>query len=299
MRKNKHFALLMCGESGGGKSWNSISIARALYPKFDPNKSFAFSPLQFLELTENNHPKLFPMIIDDAGLSAFSGDALTSQVKNLSKVAQSIRFKNWQIIFNLPHLDLMAKSVRITNHYYAEPKWIDYKNKITHMKFQRLKSGKDKLYHKNMKRNNRYYNNVTGYWHLQQDKILDVSVPAPPKKITDIYEKLKEDFMQKYRRETAHSLRTAKRKELGKDLDKTNEASNYMRNRIDEFTTPRGGVDVPKIMANFGLGQSSSRIAYKMALMPKDKKDVLKGQKKIKEAKKKHINWYSGEKIRK
>jgi len=297
MRKNKHFALLMCGESGGGKSWNSASIAQALFPQFNPHESFAFSPLQFLEMTEKNHPKLFPMIIDDAGLSAFSGDALTSQVKNLSKIAQSIRYKNWQIIFNLPSVDLLAKSVRITNHYYAEPKWIDYKNKITHMKFQRLKQGKDKLYYKNIKILEKNFNKVTRYHHITPTKILDYSIPAPSKEITDAYEILKDNFMKRYRQETADSLRLAKEKELGKDAGKTTKAASYMRERLDEFTTTRGGIDVPKIMANFNVGQSAARIAYNMAAMPKSETDVIRGQRLMRDAKKKHVSWYNGTKL--
>ena len=297
MRKNKHFALLMCGESGGGKSWNSAAIATALYPKFNPQESFAFSPLQFLEMTEVNHPKLFPMIIDDAGLSAFSGDALTSQVKNLSKIAQSIRYKNWQIIFNLPNVDLLAKSVRITNHYYTEPKWIDYKNKLTHIKFQRLKQGRDKLYYKNIKRLEKHHNNVTGYNHITPTKILDYAIPAPPKKITDAYEIMKENFMKRYRKETAETLRRAKQKELGKDTNKTQDAANYMRKQLAEFTTDRGGIDVPKIMANFSLGQSAARIAYNMAAMPRNERDVIKGQRLMRNAKKKHVSWYTGESL--
>lgn len=298
MRKNKHFALLMCGESGGGKSWNSASIASALYPNFDPRESFAFSPIQFLEMTEVNHPKLFPMIIDDAGLSAFSGDALTSQVKNISKIAQSIRYKNWQIIFNLPNVDLLAKSVRITNHYYSEPKWIDYKNKTAYIKFQRLKPGKDKLLYRNIKRNVTNYNEVTGYNDYKREKHLTYGIPAPPKEITDVYEKLKDDFMKRYRKETADHLRKEKMKELGKDVNKTQDSADYMREHLDEFTNEKGSPDVPKIMANFGLGQSASRIAYRMASMPKSSLDVRKGQKLMKEAKKKKKSWYSGESLK-
>jgi len=298
MIKNKHFPLLFCGESGSGKSWNSASIASALYPKFDPHESFAFSPLQFLTMTEGNHPKLFPAIVDDAGLTAFSGDALQSQVKNLSKVAQSIRYKNWQIIFNLPDIDLLAKSVRITNHFYMETSWIDYKNKLAYCKFHRLKKMQDKLIHRNLITNNKRYNNVTGYYHIEPEKHLTYPIPAPRKEIIDVYEKLKDDFMKKYRKETAEAIRIQKQKELGKDTNKTQEAADYMRNCVDDFTNDKGAPDVPKIMANFSLGQSAARIAHRMAMMPKSEIDVIKGQKLAKKAKKQHRSWYDGTSLR-
>lgn len=289
--KNKHFALLMCGESGKGKSWDSAAIAIANYPQFKAKESFYFSPLQFLEATEKKHPKLFPYIIDDAGLSAFSGDALASQVKNISKIAQSIRHTNCQIIFNLPHIDMLAKSVRLTNHYYAEPLWIDYTNKVSYIKFQRLKAHKDEIYFKSIRTNHRFLNEVTGYYHTEVQKYLNFPIPAPPKEITDEYEKLKEDFMENYRYETAEQMRVQKAKELGRDSSKVTEAANEMRGKIDTFTNAKGRPDVPLIMETFRLAQNSARIAYTMALMPKDKDAVDKGIKRMKEAKQKGIGW--------
>jgi hypothetical protein len=297
MRRNKHFALLVCGESGSGKSWDSASIAQALFPAFKPKDSFAFSPIQFLSITEINHPKLFPAIMDDAGLTAFSGDALTSQVKNISKIAQSIRYKNWQIILNLPNIDLLAKSVRITNHYYLEPHWIDYANRTAYVKFQRLKIKKDKIVHRNLITNTKFFNKVTGYNHIQPTKHLNHAIPAPSKEIIDEYEHLKDEFMTHYRRETAEIMRIQKAKELGKDVNRAAKAADYMRNHLEEFTNAKGRADVPKIIAEFQIGQNSAHLAYKMAMMPKTEQDVVKGQKIYKEAQKKGVNWYTGTKV--
>jgi hypothetical protein len=289
--KNKHFSLLMCGESGKGKSWDSIAISMSLYPQYQNKESVFFSPLSFLEATEKKHPKLFPYIIDDAGLSAFSGDALASQVKNISKIAQSIRHTNCQIIFNLPHIDLLAKSVRITNHYYAEPLWIDYTNKLNYIKFQRLKMFKDNIYYKSIITNKRWLNERTGYYHTEKQKHLNFPIPAPPKEITDEYESLKEQFMEHYRTETADSMRMQKAKELGRDANKVKIAADAMRDNIDKFTNIKGRPDIPLIMESYGLAQNSARIAYTMAMMPKDKAAVDKGIKKMKEAQKKGISW--------
>lgn len=289
--------MLVCGESGSGKSWDSASVAQALYPAFKPKESFAFSPIQFLSITEINHPKLFPAIMDDAGLTAFSGDALTSQVKNISKIAQSIRYKNWQIILNLPNIDLLAKSVRITNHYYMEPHWIDYTNRMAYVKFQRLKIQKDKIIHRNLITNTKFYNKVTGYNHIQPTKHLNHAIPAPPKAIIDEYEALKEEFMHNYRKETAEVMRIQKAKELGKDFNNTTKAADYMREHLEDFTTAKGKPDIAKIMNEFGVGQTAARISHRMAMMPKNEKDVVKGQRIYNEAKKKKVNWYTGTKI--
>jgi len=281
----------MCGESGKGKSWDSMVISKALYPNMQVKESMFFSPLDFLSATEHKKPKLFPYIIDDAGLSAFSGDALASQVKNISKIAQSIRHTNCQIIFNLPHIDLLAKSVRITNHYYAEPLWIDYKNQINYIKFQRLKLFKDKIYFKSLRSNSKNLNPVTGYYHIEKQKHLNFAIPAPEKKMILEYEKLKNEFMERYRIETADSMRIAKAKELGRDTSKVITAADDMRSKIDSFTNEKGRPNVELIMQSYGLVQNSARTAYKMAMLPKNKKQAELGIKKLKTAAKKNISW--------
>jgi len=137
--KHKHFAVLCTGESGSGKSYATGGVAHKLFPKINPEQTFSFSPLEFLESAGQHHPILFPLILDDAGLSAFSGDALKSHVKNISKICQSIRYKRWQIYINLPHLAMLAKSVKLNYQYFMQTLSIDYETKENIVKFQRLK----------------------------------------------------------------------------------------------------------------------------------------------------------------
>ena len=242
-------------------------------------------------MTKVYHPKLFPCIIDDAGLSAFSGDALTSQVKLLSKVAQSIRQKNWQIIFNLPNIDLLAKSVRITNHYYAEPLWIDYTNKLNYMKFQRLKMWKDKMLFRNIKVQKKFLNEVTGYTQYEPNKFINFPIPAPSANLINEYEKMKDEFLSQYRIDTADRIEIANAKELGRSPNKTIKAADEMRNMIDQYTTSKGTADIARIIEDYGLGINAAQLAYNMAVRPKSKNDVNKGIKKMKEAAKKHVPW--------
>jgi len=200
---NSHFAGIVCNESGKGKSYLTMGIVAPGYPDFDPNESIAFSAEDFTKIAAEKHPRHFPLILDDAGLSAFSGDALTLKVKRMSKIAQSIRHKHWQIMFNLPSFELMAKSVKITNHYYLEPVWIDYEKQITHAKFQRLKIHPftGALKRMNMVRKIKIPNPITGYVDLQRQKILTVPVPKVSDKIARQYENLQSEFKQRFAEE--------------------------------------------------------------------------------------------------
>ena len=206
---NKHFAVAVASESGGGKSYSTLSCAYANYPDLDPNESIAFDARKFLEISKGNHKTAFPLILDDAGLTAFSGDALSKEVGAISKVAQSIRHKNWQVYLNLPNLDLLAKSVRITNHYYLEPVWIDYETEECFCKFQRMHinpKGGDKLRFISPRKWITEYNEVTQYEELKKQIFHTVPVPHPPKHLAKVYDKLKEENMQKFREETRIEL---------------------------------------------------------------------------------------------
>jgi len=248
-----------------------MGCCEATYPNFTPEESITFSPIQFSSIVAENHPKMFPVIIDDAGLSAFSGDALTSQVKNISKIAQSIRHKNWQVWLNLPELALLAKSVRITNHYYMEPEWIDYNAELCYAKFQKLKSNrfaKDGIQHLNIQLKKKDMNEVTGYYHTVREKLLNHPFPKPSKKNIILYEKMRKEFMNNFRRETADFLKRDKEKKIGKSINKTWEAAQDMRNKIDVYTTERGAPNMGAIMEDYGIGQTAARNAWQMAMRP-------------------------------
>lgn len=257
---NSHWSAIVCNESGKGKSYLSMGVAWPQYPDFDPNESIAFTAEDFVKIAAQKHPRHFPLILDDAGLSAFSGDALTLKVKRLSKIAQSIRHKHWQIILNLPSFELMAKSVKITNHYYLEPVWIDYDNKITHAKFQRLRihpfSGQ--LKRMNMVRKMVIPNEVTGYNDFLAKKVLTVQVPKVPDTIARQYENLQSEFKQRFADETHMETLVEKRKELNKAKPSSFEIEEAIQKNLSKFQDKEGRADWSLISKEFGVSNSSA-----------------------------------------
>ncbi len=256
---NKHFAVAVASESGGGKSYSTLSCAYANYPDININESVAFDARKFLEISKGHHKTAFPMILDDAGLTAFSGDALSKEVGAISKVAQSIRHKNWQVYLNLPNLDLLAKSVRITNHYYMEPVWIDYTTEECFCKFQRMHinpKGGDKLKFVSPRKWVTQLNEVTGYEELKKQIYHTVPVPHPPKHLAKEYESLKEENMQKFREETRIELEKRHQAKLRKTL-KTNDMVKIIKEHPENFMK-NGEINVNVVAVKFDIPTSTS-----------------------------------------
>lgn len=269
---NKHFAVAVASESGGGKSYSTMSCANAMYPDFEPNESIAFDARQFLKIATGKHPMGFPIILDDAGLTAFSGDALTKEVGAISKIAQSIRYKNWQVYLNLPNLDLLAKSVRITNHYYLEPVWIDHNTEECFCKFQRMHTnpkggGKLKFYSPRTFINQ--VNPVTGYEEQKKCIHHTVPIPHPPKNKAKEYEKMKDENMQKFREEIRIELDKRHSNKMSKKL-KTNDIVKLVKEHPENFMKD-GEINVNVVSMKFDIPTSTS---YHIVKAVKDTMDL-------------------------
>lgn len=281
--KNKHFAALCTGESGSGKSYATAGLAKELFPKIKPKESFSFSPIQFLDKAGENHPKLFPLILDDAGLSAFSGDALKAHVKNISKICQSIRYKGWQIYINLPHIAMLAKSVKLNYQYLIQTLDIDFETNENIIKFQRLKwDNRGEIMPKYPTRFLKEENPVTGYYHIIPQTQLNMRVDAPPQEIMKEYEKLKDEFLKKFYNETAEEMRASISNTKESSKTRAFDIANELREKIDEYTNDKGRPWIEKMMMDFRVNNSVARLAYKMANVPIDKGSAKKAKKENK-----------------
>jgi hypothetical protein len=266
---NKHFAAVVASESGGGKSYTTMTCAEAMYPDFDPNESIAFDARQFLKISEGDHPMGFPIILDDAGLSAYSGDALSKEVGAISKIAQSIRYKNWQVYLNLPSLDLLAKSVRITNHYYIEPVWIDMDSEECFCKFQRMSinpKGGDKLKFSSPRTWITRTNEVTGFEEVKRCVHHTIPIPHPNKVKAKIYEKLKDENLSKFREDTRLMLEKRHAEKI-KSKPRIIDIMNLIKEHPENFT--RNGKLSP------------ATVADKFHISPSSAYSILKGVKEI------------------
>jgi len=286
-RRRRHFALAVCQESGGGKSWLSMSIAEAIFPDFKPEDSIAFTPERFAEIANERHPICFPLILDDAGLSAFSGDALTRQVKSISKIMQSIRSKRWCVILNLPNLELLAKSVRLTNQYYCEPVGINYGDGITYAKFQRIKNSPftGKIIRRNMRKRWVIINPNTNAPHSIPLCYPTITIPAPSPAHVSTYERMKEDAMNKFRGDTSKEMIIEKEKLTKGKQSLTMKISEAIRAEPSKYVRDKK-VDFDKVVADFPCGHTTAY--YIMNELRLRHPDIVDGYFKTNERGKKH-----------
>lgn len=260
--ENQHLPFVIVGKPGSGKSYLSLYLAWLLYPKFKPSESIVFNASDFANIVAKEKlPKGFPIIIDDSGITAGSSDAVTKEVKAISKIMQSVRSRNLIIILNLPHFFLLAKNVRTLLEYYLEPVKLNREQKICHAKFRILKISPltgDVYRYSPIK--NFPVQHWTGYKQTKKMKITTLAFPMVPQEIADEYEELKRKKMHEFNVRQAKSLTVTDKFELS--------------NRLKDMILKDAGMyvdlsgkymNVQRIMQKFGVTKSDVYKALELA----------------------------------
>ena len=255
--QNQHLSIVICGKPGCGKSYISLNIAEMFDPNFDPKKSVVFNAQDFADLVASEPKKGSVIVVDDSGITAGSGDAMTKAVKNISKTLQSIRHKNLIIILNLPNLFLLAKSVRTLIEFYIEPVKINREKKINHAKF-RIISTNPVTGNMYLKMPIRPVTEKTwyGYDRVHQVKTLTVPFNKPSTDITKVYEQLKNEKLGEFNIKQADSLRSDFRKKKGVAIDMDLEVDKVISNVGDYLL--KGKVSHSLIKNKLKIGSESA-----------------------------------------
>jgi len=269
-RAHQHLPMVIVGKPGSGKSLLALELAWMFYPKFKPEESVVFSAAEFSALVEKHLPIGFPIIIDDAGLSAASGDAQTREVKAISKIFQSVRSRRLMIILTLPNFFLLAKSVRTLIDYYLEPIRINKEQNICHAKFRILKINPlgGEVYRYSpivLQRENHW----TGYKHTTQVKMITIPFNKPPEEICQIYEDLKTKRMQEFN--------TKQSKTLNKDSEharreKIREVAEAIKLNPEKFANFDGELNLMAISEDQKVNKTIVRDALELAGFLKEKR---------------------------
>ena len=112
LAENRNMVVVFDGKPGGGKSWASLAIG-----DYESKRSFDLSSLvydidAFIGEIEKRQPGDV-IILDEAGISAGSRDAMTRESKVLGKVLQSIRYLKYLTIFTVPNALFLDKQIRL------------------------------------------------------------------------------------------------------------------------------------------------------------------------------------------
>jgi len=203
-RKDQMFSAVFCAPPGTGKSSSAIELADELdrcsdnKPRFDVSR-IALNAEEFASLVKKKWPKGTCIILDDAGLSLYSREAMTESVRNISKIFQSIRFKNLCILLTLPNFNMLDANVRRLVSCYIEVLEIDRQKNQTICKFNWLQSNphSGKIY----RHREEVYKTVvcptTGISMRKKFLLSNIRIDKPRKELFEPYEKKKANCMNK------------------------------------------------------------------------------------------------------
>lgn len=131
------------GPQGSGKSYTALNLMLHLNKntgrEFNPKDIRVFcvsNVMDFFRLYNNEKlcPPMSTIIFEEAGAGVNSKNALGNINKIFARISQTWRFRQLLIIFTLPHLGDLDKTVRKQLHWQLETKRIDRKNKICWLK---------------------------------------------------------------------------------------------------------------------------------------------------------------------
>lgn len=262
--KNQQFACTFCGKPGSGKSYTALSIAELFYPDIDVNESIFFTPKDFAKKVNEKLPKGYPLILDDAGLSILSTEAMQKEIRNISKTLQSIRHRNLLVFLTVPSFGLLAKSTRILSDYYCNPLRIDYDTEETICKFQRIKfdalSGD--MYRSNPVRSYYKKNELSGFTELVQEKYLCFRIKKPSEKVCKDYDKFKKERMKEFDEQNYFELENRHQQKTKRTL--TNKQMVARIRQKKDYFIQNNKVSWEKIMLEFEIGQNKARAIANM-----------------------------------
>ena len=227
---NKMYSGVFVGEPGSGKSYCALSLANLLDCGESGESRFSidrvcFSASQFANLVSKKLPKGSAIIIDDAGLSLYSREAMTKIVRQISKIFQSMRYKNLLIFLTLPSLGSLDKGVRELVNGYFEPLDIDFEIEKVKCKYHRLqvnpKTGK-MYYHRPSKIVRGFYND--GYPKTSEQVIDSIWIDKPPEDLIEKYELAKKTYLDDW---NLRNLKTIRAEENIKKVSKVSGFKKY------------------------------------------------------------------------
>lgn len=264
MTKRQQFSSCVLGRPGSGKSYLAAAVAETFYPDIEISESVFFTPRDFANKVAEKLPRSFPLVLDDAGLSIHSTEALSKEIRAISKTLQSIRHRSLCVFLTVPSFNLLASSTRVLSDYLFEPLRIDYRAGETITKFHRIKFDtiNGNLYRSNPIRMYKKFNEITGFTEPVAEKVLNIRIPKASKKVCRAYDKFKRERMLEFDEENAANLEREHTKKVTKSLSNKQIVDRVHRSR-DKFVK-NNEISTELIMFEFNLSKYKAQNIKKL-----------------------------------
>ena len=183
--QNKNFLGAIVGDTGSGKSYNALTLAKLIDPEFTI-RNVVFNPEQFLALLNSGKLKRGSVVVfDEAGVGIPAREWFSLQNKLLGYVLQTFRHENIAVIFTLPNISFLDIQARRLFHAIIETHGINFKTGYSRTKIFIIKH--NPLIEKDF----RVYPRIDDGG---RKKICWYNIPHPPKPLTRAYERIKKKF---------------------------------------------------------------------------------------------------------
>lgn len=189
--KNKNFIVLISGQTGSGKSWAGLSIAKMLNPDFSIDRVvFGLRGLMNLINSGENHKAGTVFVWDEFQIDAGNRNWQSLTNKMLNSLLSTFRHKRFVLIITAPYSDFLDSQARKLIHAEFETMKIDYQTKKTKLKCHLLQY------------NSRYKKFYYKYLRVRDQRKLIAplkawNIPCPDRELIEGYEKLKSEFTTK------------------------------------------------------------------------------------------------------
>lgn len=199
---NKNIIMVICGETGGGKSWGSIEIADRICPRgitIDRSLIMADNIKFMKKLVNKDNLQAGDILIYDEGGAGFSArDFQAKTNKLIGSVLQTFRGMNVGVIFTVPNLSFIDIQARKLCHFYLEAQYIDYDNEEVVFRVYEIQH--------NSRYDKTYFKCPIVPMNGKPKKISHIRVRKPRKKLVNDYEELKADFIEQHNLKVLENL---------------------------------------------------------------------------------------------
>lgn len=271
--KKQQFNGVYIGRPGSGKSSATIETARLLDRDSENNERFdldriAFSASDFTRISKQKLPIGTAIVIDDAAFTAYSKDAMTREVKQVSKIFISQRHRRRCILLSIPSLDMLTKNVLQTLLCLIQMMRIDEKEKVSYARLLRIQlNPRDGLlWYKRFWYGKRAVNPKHSIDLVKNVWRRDLTFQMPPKDVWKEYERRRDEAIDIHYEEADQLIG---KKEIKKKtmLD----YYNLIKQNVAKYRNTKGVVDSGRIMLFTGAGINLSQ---KLAQLINDETDI-------------------------
>jgi len=218
--KNKNYILVVCGETGSGKTYAATRMAEQLDPTFNADR-IKFPPIKdltdtMLEKKKNGELKqgMF-WVLDEGGIAQSNRRWYSDANVYFNFILQSFRKWAQGVITTLPHLNLL------------DPQSRQFRNA-----FARMEARGRVIYYNSyqIEKNGEVYD---CYYRKDGEKIKKIDLPMPQRIDMEEYEKRKDNFIE--------DIMQDKIKEAGKSRkERLNEIKGKVLENIEDYKTRQG-----------------------------------------------------------